>query len=174
MVPFLDSNFLDSAPRRPADGLLVVALAAGCWLLGAAGCQQAGPSSPVAAGAFFRQIGPVSLVQHEGDGEKPRPAFETTKTIPRSETPKVPDSKIRLDIGMDLAEADIPVSEVDLTVDEQRAMVEGRAGTLRARDRVELLIRSHEAVRGVDNRLQVEQRPAAGERLEDETHDRRE
>jgi hypothetical protein len=145
-----------------------------CLLLGSVGCQQAGQGSPVAAGSFFRQIGPLSLVRHGGGDDEPRPAFETTKTSPRSETPKVPDSKIRLDIGMDLAEADIPVSDVTLTVDEQRVMVEGRAGTLRARDRVELLIRSHRAVRGVDNRLQVERRPAAGETLEDETHDKRE
>jgi len=110
-----------------------------------------------AAGAGIEPVGPVALL-----GETPRrtPSEppETAVHMAADSTESVaavPDSKIRLDIGMKLEESGLTLSNVDYRVDDQRVSLEGSVPTLRDRDRAELVARSVRGVREVDNELTV-------------------
>ena len=75
--------------------------------------------------------------------------------------PMVPDSKIRLDVGMKLEEAAI-AGEVEFRVDDQRVVLEGRAPSYTARDQIEVLARTVDGVAAVENRLEVDPAAAPG------------
>ncbi len=166
MLPFADAErsdppFSGSTGRVAKRVAIVAAVVLGAGALAGVGCARSGTTSPDSAGRFFRQAGPLTLLHHESGGEASKPAFAETDPTPSAQTPTIPDSKIRLDLARRFAEAEIPVSELTLEVDDQRVLVRGVARSPRARDRVELLARSHEGVRAVDNRLRLHRRPAS-------------
>jgi len=154
----------DRGQRRRRDGgrLLVVGLAVGCGLLVAGlGCSQPVPEQMSAAGGFFRPVGPVSIVKladRPADGPRADRAPPAPPEATEGGVPTVPDSKIRLDLGMRLAEAETDVSGIEVRVDDQVAILEGTVDSHPVRDRIELIAREVTGVRAVDNRLEVGRR----------------
>jgi osmotically-inducible protein OsmY len=67
----------------------------------------------------------------------------------------VPDSRLRLVIGLKLDDAELAIEELSYSVTDQRVTLRGEAEAMIQRDRAELIVRSIEGVRGVDNRIEV-------------------
>lgn len=125
-----------------------------------AGCGGLGPSLDVLreAGAHVESVGPVALLE-QTPRNKRAPSSETAVHLSGAGAPPaavVPDSKIRLDIGMKLRASSLDLSEVEVDVDDQRVALSGSIPTLRGRDRAELIARSVRGVEEVDNELTVE------------------
>jgi hypothetical protein len=125
-----------------------------------AGCGGAGPSPELLrdAGGHVESVGPVALLDQTPRQRRAESA-ETAVHLSGAGAPPaavVPDSKIRLDLGMKLRDASLDRSGLDVDVDDQRVTLYGSIPTLRDRDRAELIARSVRGVEEVDNGLTVE------------------
>ncbi|MFB6372149.1 MAG: BON domain-containing protein, partial [Bradymonadaceae bacterium] len=108
------------------------------------------------AGEFFRRVGPLTMVKAIGGRAEDETGEVTAGTGAVEGTAvEVPDSKIRLDLGMRLEEVDLAGSEVAFRVDDQLVVLKGTVGSYTARDRVEVIAREVRGVRAVENRLAV-------------------
>ena len=142
-----------------------------CALLLVVGCGRTRPKADPAAAGFFAPIGPLRLLQHTPSPEpvKEDPTPAPPARLARPGQPTVPDSKIRLDVGMKLGESAFSDETIDYLVDHQTVVLTGRVPTRVARDRLELLARSVDGVRAVVNHMHVDEalpkpdRPDAGD-----------
>ena len=146
----------DGGGRSPHPGRVCIASAIAVGLVFAVvGCRQTKPApSTPGAGAFFRRVGPVSMLELAGRHQAAEGA-EAEMVPTNGKVPEVPDSKIRLDIGMKLEEAAI-ADGVEFRVDDQRVVLEGEAPSYTARDQIEVLARTVDGVAAVENRLTVD------------------
>jgi hypothetical protein len=152
--PYRDEQTDRQSPRIVPAALLLVVV-----LLLVAGCSRTRPAADPGAAGFFAPIGPLRLLQHtsapESVDKDPTPA--PPARLARPGQPTVPDSKIRLDVGMKLGESAFADERVDYVVDRQTVVLTGRVPTRVARDRIELIARSVDGVRAVVNHLYVDE-----------------
>ena len=123
------------------------------------GCDHRMPSVKPTAADFFRPVGPLRLLREAGGSSSKAGLESEAESVAAGVadgTPMIPDSKLRLDLGMKLEDLSIATSRVEMVVDSQVVELSGAVRTSRARDRVELLARSIEGVRDVENRLRID------------------
>jgi hypothetical protein len=123
-------------------------LAMALAVLGLVGCEALGDDALERAAAFVGPIEPVRLVQSMPEID----ARGGQDPLPRA---TVPDSRLRLVIGLKLDDAELAIDELSYSVKDQRVTLRGKAEAMIQRDRAELIVRSVEGVRGVDNRIEV-------------------
>lgn len=131
---------------------VVVGVASGCGVFEQRTPQLRG------AGAHIGPVGPVALLEQTPREKSSRPRGTAVHLGggPSQRPAVVPDSKIRLDVGMKLEAASLDLSDVTVEVEDQRVTLSGSIPTLRGRDRAELIARSVRGVGEVDNELSVE------------------
>lgn len=130
---------------------MAVGLGAGC-------SSSAWPTADVShAGTHVEPVGPIALLEEAPRETTSDPGATAVHLAggPAERTAVVPDSKIRLDVGMKLEEASLDLSRMEVEVDEQCVELTGTISTLRERDRAELIARSVRGVDEVDNELSV-------------------
>jgi osmotically-inducible protein OsmY len=103
------------------------------------------------AARFVEPVGALGLIAHTD----PEASARSDLAPVRPDAKRVPDSKIRLDVGMKLEDSSLPADAVDYGVRDQVVRLTGRVDSPTIRDRIELLARSVRGVRGVDNDIQL-------------------
>lgn len=131
-----------------------LAAAAVVCLLSLVGCRLEPDRTLQQAATFFEPVGPLRLVQAMPPPEQKKPEAERADG-----GPEVPDSRIRLVLGMRLDRAELEVDELDIEVRDRVVTLRGRVGDPLDRDRAELIARSVEGVRDVQNGLEVASGP---------------
>ena len=123
-------------------------LAMALALFGLAGCEALEDDALERAAQCVGPVGPVRLVQS-------MPEIDVRGAEDASPRATVPDSRLRLVIGLKLDDAELAIDELSYSVTDQRVTLRGHADAMIQRDRAELIVRSVEGVRGVDNRIEV-------------------
>lgn len=138
--------------------LVAGALAAGC------GSAVVEAKAPPGAALFFKPVGPVEVVWYGSSsaGAGAESSESTAARLERLKTtggagPRIPDSKLQLDIGSKFRASVFELGGVTLHVDDQSVRLRGEVSSIEARDRAELLARSARGVREVRNEIRVEE-----------------
>ncbi len=117
-------------------------------LCGVVGCEALEDDALKRAARFVGPVEPVRLVQS-------MPELEVESTDEPARNATVPDSRLRLVIGLKLDDAELAIDELSYSVTGQRVTLRGRADAMIHRDRAELIVRSVDGVRAVDNQIEV-------------------
>lgn len=165
-----ETDGLSATPRRGLvggdRGVATAVVCAVVWTVATGACSGVESDRLDEAGRFFSPVGGVAMAAHgapASPSDSEATPLEGRRFLggpPAEKVSRLPDSAIRLDVALAIRASDVASDDVEVTVEDQRVLLEGDVRDGRARDRVELIARRAEGVRGVVNRLDVA-RPAS-------------
>lgn len=166
----------------PSFGLLIAG-STSLIALTSAGCLDRTPVPGRPAATPFDRIGDIELLAHRdgtsintpdsndtdstNEHDVPGPAAaaptatddDSSSADPAADNAAVPDSRLQLLIRRRLADEAIDTTGIDITADHGRVVLSGRVASQRQRDRIEITVRSVDAVDTLVNRLDIADPP---------------